>query len=503
MKKLTCMLLAILMVMAMAFGVACGGNKESESEKGSTPNTPSESTPSESTPSESTPAGHEKLENATLVLGDNVVELYVEDGRTATFTAAKAGRYELSLKAESETVTFKKVVGETSEDLTLPYNAYFAENEVLSLSLASVATTEKDSVTITVAEDTNNYVAAIDIQNKLCPDDGKMSFITSEAYGNITEISFKARTGETASWWGISLATSKESAGIYNFKVGTLSSTKGEWVKFTYAFNDGVCTLTSTSGLYATYEVANEDYYIYVLGARNETFSEKVMFDDFTIVSDGTTYVEDFQKTPDQWLFDADIKEVDGSAPVAKAVANGIEIKEVEYNYVAAIDVQNRLCPDTGKMSFITAEAYSNITEISFKAKTGTDASWWGISLATSKSDAGIYNHVLGTLPKTDGEWVTFTFKFENGVCTITSSAGFSLTKENIANEDYYIYFVGARDEKFNEKVMLDDFKIVADGQTYVEDFQKDPSEWIFEADTVVNSGLAPVTKEKDGVLAD
>lgn len=503
MKKLAIMLLSVVLVLSMLFVSGCNDSADSTSadsdsftsesrvsDSETASETGSEETSDSTSESEST---HIPFETAKLIVGDNTVELYVEDGREATFKAATAGRYEIGLKEETETVTFKIKTSGGNEDVNLPYNAFFEAEQEITLVLASVATEEKDSVIITVKEDKNNYVASVDIKNKICPDDGKMSFITAEAYSNITEISFKAKTGTEASWWGISLATDDSTASLYNMPLGTLPATNGEWALFTYKFENGVCKITSTIGYSATKEIANEDYYVYVIGARSENFNENVMFDDFTIVADGETYVDDFQKGLNNGLFVIDDVWNEGGAPVSEVIVNDIEISD-KNNYVASIDIKNKLCPDDGKMSFITLEAYSNITEISFKAKTGTEASWWGISLAADASTASIYSMPLGTLPATNGKWALFTYKFENGVCKLTSTIGYSLTKE-VANADYYIYIIGARGENFDENVMFDDFTIIADGETYVEDFQKDSSEWIFDADTELNNGSAPVAK--------
>ncbi len=671
MKKLAIMLLGIIFAFTLAFATGCldssgkdstggSGSIASDSQSGNEEETGSETggeTASETgseetseTTSESEPS-HIPLETAKLIVGDNTVELYVEDGREATFRAATAGRYEIGLKQASETVTFKIKTAGGTEDVDLPYNAYLEEGKEITLALASVAATEKDSVVLTVKEDNNNYVASVDIKNKLCPDKGKMSFITSEAYSNITEISFKAKTGTETSWWGISLAESKAAADLYVRTLKTtLPSTNGEWALFTYKFANGVCKITSTTGFSAKENIENKDYYIYVVGAKGEGFNENVMFDDFTVVSDGEVYVDDFQKGLNNGLFDIDDVWSEGGAPVSEVIENDIEISDknnyvatidvtriaedktmsfitkaaykniekisfkakvdstswwgislveaqntdiytwsvgnfaagnstwteytyafadgkcvitasdgatmtkdfandkayyifyfgeknaaskttqiddftivadgktyvenfsgeqeewifetdgevtktvnndvevvvVKKNYVASVDIKNKLCSDDGKMSFITNKAYSNITEISFKAKTGTEASWWGISLATDASKASIYNMPLGTLAKTDGEWVTFTFTFADGKCTIKSSASENTAEKDVANADYYIYFIGARGENFNENVLIDDFIIVANGVTYKEDFQGEVSDWLFKVDGAV-----------------
>ena len=162
----------------------------------------------------------------------------------------------------------------------------------------------------------------------------------------------------------------------------------------------------------------------------------------------------------------------------ARAVAFGIEEYEIyDANDVVTINVKSFLSPDTGKMSFITGEAFSGITQISFDAKTGEGASWWGIGMVTDSATASIYNHKLGTLPSTNGQWATFTYTFADGKVTVTSTlAGFnSYEKEFALGEDsFYVYFLGERGgSAWTDNVCIDNFTIVADGDTYTDTFEK------------------------------
>lgn len=434
------------------------------------------------------------LADVALELGDNNVDLFVDEGRTAVFTAAKDGRYEISLNADSDTVTF---VNEKGTAVDLPLNTYLEKGQKVTLVLSSVATTEKDSVTLTIVEDTNNYVASIDVQNKLSPNKGEMSFITTEAYSNITEISFKAKTvtDNAERWWGISLATTQADADIYTMKLGTLPVTGGEWIQFTFKFEDGKCKITSNNGFEKTIDVDNKSYYIYFIGAKGEDFGGNILLDDFTIVADGETYVDDFQKGFDNGLFDADTTWVEGGVPVKEEIVNDIVIKD-NNNYVAHINTRRHA--ESGA-SFVTKNAYEGITEISFKAKTADASnSWWGISLRES-ADKDIYNWALGTLPSTNGEWVQFTFTFADGVCTITSNQGFSVTKE-VENKAYYVYLISAKGEF--DYVEFDDFVIKTADGTYTEDFNKSIDKWLFDVEVQDEPTTSPVRKIIDNNVA-
>ncbi len=430
------------------------------------------------------------LPNVELVVGENPVEFYVDEGRTVEFFPGKEGRYNISVKGTNETVAFY----DGSQPFTLPWNGYLYDDNLVIFDLQSVATTVKDSVTFVVEEDTNNYVASIDVQNKLSPDKGAMSFITMQPYRNITEISFKAKTftDNTERWWGISLSETIDDADIYTRALGTLPVTGGEWVKFTFAFADGKCTITSSTGYSASKDVENKLYYVYFIAAKGEDFGGNILLDDFTIVANGKTHVDDFQKGFENGLFEADTTWVEGGAPVKEEIVNDIVVKEVTHNYVAHVNTRRH---NENGQSFITKTAYTDITEISFKAKTAADATWWGISLSETTDAASIYEMKLGTLSSTNGAWVTFTFTFADGSCTITSSAGYSATKE-VANKAYYVYFISSKCDF--DYVELDDFVIKTASKTYTENFDNAMDQWLFDVEVEDDATTSPVTRVVD-----
>ena len=322
-----------------------------------------------------------------------------------------------------------------------------------------------------------NSVAVLDIQS-FWNTDGKEknSLYTLEEFTGITKVSFDVKTGETVSWWGLAIADDiATAASSYNIDLANSWSTNGKWATITYEFSESGCVISTTLGQSKTVTEYKEDawkadgsFYLYIVGARGETFSEKIMIDNFTIVAGGETYTENFEGNVDQWMFNVND---------ARAVASGIEEYEIyDMNNVVKIDVKNFLSPDDGKMSFITGEAFSGITQISFDAKTGEGAAWWGIGMITDTAEASIYNHKLGTLPSTNGQWATFTYTFADGKVTVTSTlAGFTTyEKEFVIGEDsFYVYFLGERGgSAWTDSVYVDNFTIVADGETHTDTFE-------------------------------
>lgn len=101
-----------------------------------------------------------------------------------------------------------------------------------------------------------NQAAAITI-NKMGSEDGKMSFITKEAYaaGSIVEFDILIPENLSSSWWGIGYATSTSAAGLYNHSSAAMNLpvTIGEWSK---------CSFTLPEG--------DGSYYIYLLAAVGE-----------------------------------------------------------------------------------------------------------------------------------------------------------------------------------------------------------------------------------------
>jgi hypothetical protein len=165
--------------------------------------------------------------------------------------------------------------------------------------------------------ETDGKYVAIDVQNKINPEKGEMSFITKSGYSGIKRIAFNAKTGTVVSWWGIALSTSPEEANVYNTDliVGR-TATSGIWTTFIYEFDEMGCTIQATHVGYPERRVTKYEkvpytqegtYYLHFVAPRGEEFSEYVCLDNFTIeLLDGTRYIDGFDEGADTGLFRAD-----------------------------------------------------------------------------------------------------------------------------------------------------------------------------------------------------
>lgn len=195
-----------------------------------------------------------------------------------------------------------------------------SEDESLSVSESeeeSFSEEEREPIDEIYTMRTDGKFVAIDIQNKISSNTGRMSFITKTKYKGIKRIAFNARSGNTASWWGIAIASDKGQASLYNTDliVGRVA-TGGYWVTFIYEFSDTGCIIYSTHGGYEARQLTelaqvpyseSGEYYIYFVGPLSETFSEPVCIDNFTVeLFDGSRYVDTFDESKNGGLFNAD-----------------------------------------------------------------------------------------------------------------------------------------------------------------------------------------------------
>ena len=194
----------------------------------------------------------------------------------------------------------------------------------------------------------------------------------------------------------------------------------------------------------------------------------------------------------------------------------------IRDNYSLVFNVE-MIDPNEGRMSYVTADSFSKITEISFKAKVdatkirvysdesgyrfedgeGT-VSWWGLNVFDDYSTADIYTNML-TVPdnSTNNDWATFKYVIGNGKCTITQTLAdgtvSTAEKDFPSLSGYYVGIIGARGE-MTAPILFDGFTIVADGETYTEDFEDNLTDGLFEKKDTV-SDIATV-KTADAKLA-
>ena len=141
-----------------------------------------------------------------------------------------------------------------------------------------------------------NQVAAITI-NKMGSDDGKMSFITKEAYAAGSTVTFDILIPEnlSSSWWGIGYATSSAAAGLYTHSSAAmnLSVTLGEWSSCSFELPEG-----------------DGNYYIYLLAAVGEwpktdanAANTVFLIDNFKITTGNETVEDNFDNGFEEGFF--------------------------------------------------------------------------------------------------------------------------------------------------------------------------------------------------------
>ncbi len=249
-----------------------------------------------------------------------------------------------------------------------------------------------------------NKAAAITI-NKMGADDGKMSFITKDAYaaGSTVEFDILIPENLSSSWWGIGYATSTSAAGLYNHSSAAMNLpvTIGEWSK---------CSFTLPEG--------DGNYYIYLLAAVGEwprpaagVADTVFLIDNFVVKNGSEIASENFNGGFENSLFTV-------NRNGEEAVNLYTFPEEGETNHAAAITI-NKMGSDDGKMSFITKDAYAagSTVEFDILIPENLSSSWWGIGYATSTSSASLYNHSSAamSLPVTIGEWSKCSFTLPEG----------------------------------------------------------------------------------------
>ena len=190
-------------------------------------------------------------------------------------------------------------------------------------------------------------------------------------------------------------------------------------------------------------------------------------------------------------------------AYTASELSFGGSAEYEEDNYALAFNV-NTIDADSGKMSYVSVTAFENLTEISFKAKvdatkirsySDTDGwfsqdgngtvSWWGLNVFGDIASADIYTNMLGVPQNTtDNEWAEFKYVINGNKCNVTQilADGTTITAEKTIGTtagSYYVGIIGAKGE-MTAPIYFDDFKVVANGISYTDDFNDASAEGVF-----------------------
>lgn len=260
--------------------------------------------------------------------------------------------------------------------------------------------------------ETDGRFVAIDIQEKISTEEGRMSFITKTGYKGIKRISFNAKTGNTVSWWGIAITDAPSTASVYNTDLTLWMGTGGYWTTLVYEFVQTGCTIYTAQGEYNPKEIKelanvpySEDgeYYVYFVGPLWETFSEPVCIDNFTIeLFDGSTYTDSFDDSTDGGLFNADgavshvVDESIENPYIGEEETPLYQTDEVFYTSDEVIDftayspvtVGNWAGTSTPNPNLVTDEQYRYMAEAGFTKSLGLYEGRTGNSGYTSNEKA-------------------------------------------------------------------------------------------------------------------
>ena len=139
-------------------------------------------------------------------------------------------------------------------------------------------------------------------------------------------------------------------------------------------------------------------------------------------------------------------------------------INEVDYS---AHIISTKYSEFTGQVNFITKNAYSNVTEISFDAKIdGTATGWWGIGHSSTIETASIYTGMKTTgLTTTNNEYKHITLS----VSITGPEYIYIILEKNTFVKDLYIdnFVITLIERKISYLIISDIYKIKK-GVTYV-----------------------------------
>ena len=399
----------------------------------------------------------------------------------------------------SEDEVSSEEVVDSSEDEVSSEEIVESSEEVASSeeveSSEEIESSEEDESSEDPAID--NWGLALDLYNFAYDVGDPLSFVTKEAYNDISEISFDVKTGATVSWWGIALtedpngyAPNGTDALIYDTRLAfnDQTTTNGNWmkVKATFADNKCIIKLNGTVKVNVTLSEVGLDmskgYYVYFIGeAHGPKFENNPIYiDNFTLV-DGYGYderiIDNFETElgAGQFTVNGAVKKAEGTEPVADIVIpdggedpDTPDVPEIEEGeYAAKIIVDKLDSAYNTRASFITKTWYAKGSEVSFKYYiVGETTSWFNVYHAIDPNDTCVYEEhgtstIIAPFNIIKGAWQTMTFTMpENG----------------------YIHFGGAVGEWGDGTgyVLIDNFTV--DGET--DDFNKGPAAGLFNVNT-------------------
>ena len=388
--------------------------------------------------------------------------------------------------------------------------------------------------------DDGDNVVAIDIQNKLSADNGRMSFITAEGYTNISKIIFDFKTGAQAgigreTWWGFALTTNPAKASIYNYgESGTghaknfciLPYTDGEWTTVTVEFGENDAHYSCSNGASGGFEYLDIDKanYVYFVGARGENFDGPVYINNFRIIcKNSQMFTDNFDTSAFGGMFRDYSGSNEPAVTLERNTTYSVIFEETEEDVTAentnVLAIKGNTVGNVEKVAIVTKNSYSHVSKLTFDAQwTGAGISdQWGLSFTTDKGNFNCYwpkSNV--TLKKDAGVWYTYEFTpYTDGNGNPKVNVFFKergqaeFTKLGVGdwtNESSYFYIQIAPKGQENGHnglltdqavLLIDNFVITSDVTEY-DQFEVSPTAGLFNYGSGQSEGLTLVQGESD-----
>ena len=316
--------------------------------------------------------------------------------------------------------------------------------------------------------------------NALGFDKGCLSLKTKAYYFDVTQVSFKVKfdaswnedtwtknpEGVGYGWWGINYFRTYEETDIYtNMKtVSDVEKVNAEWQTVTLTFDQGV------SG------------YLSIIAAVGEFDNPVMLVDDFTIISEGDVYTENFDNADldkEGMFVCTDTREEAPVSIVSKAEA-GLTMAAPTHSGMTISNVEEALLPMQSK------NAYSNVTSIEYDVcVNNTLASGWGgfqMGYATGSSwDVGrVYEHFNGDNVDFKGGYIDYLKNLKvgetyhavitvNGTAisaTFTSESGDVQAVNGTLSTTSNLYLAFYHEVKGDGTYTISNFQVTADGKT-------------------------------------
>ncbi len=355
-----------------------------------------------------------------------------------------------------------------------------------------------------------NRAVSIDIDQ--LNESNNMNFITRKAYAGGSTVTLRAYVPSGTGWWAISWTTNPTDADLYKWTDGkgaSQSSVYNKWTTYTITLPDD-----------------ENNYYIYIVGAKGEWNGKKLQIDDVKITDKtGQILGED---NFNSGMYSGIFKIIDTNPTTGMTVVSENKVGEIclHKNLVSEENIEetctepgrigrtyckdcgetiheetiipakghhydeNGMCEcgeslskinkavsikigyineyqSEGKMNFITKKAYKGGSTVTFKAYVPQGASWANIYWTTSDTKGDIYGSDTAgqkSLNGPAGEWTEYSLTLPEG------------------EDAYYLYFGGAKGEWGDKELLIDDFKVQTGETTEEDNFNNGLESGLFNA---------------------